>query len=40
LRIITAADLGNGGIPLGLIFLGVLVVGGIIYWRVRRKKKR
>lgn len=40
LRIITAAELGNGGLPWGMIILGLAVVGGIIYWRVRRKKKR
>ena len=40
LRIITAADLGNGGLPWGWIILFVAVVGGIIYWRVRKKKKR
>jgi len=40
LRIITAADLGNGGMPWGWIILGLAVVGGVIYWRVRRKKKR
>jgi LPXTG-motif cell wall-anchored protein len=38
--IITAADLGEGGIPWGWIILGLAVVGGLIYWRVRRKKKR
>ncbi len=40
LRIITAADLGNGGTPWGMIIIGLAVVGGIVYWRVRRKKKR
>ncbi len=40
LRIITKSELGNGGFPWGLVFLALLVVGGIIYWRVRKKKKR
>jgi hypothetical protein len=40
LRIITAAELGNGGTPWGMIIIGLAVVGGIVYWRVRRKKKR
>ncbi len=40
LRIITAADLGNGGFPWGTIIIVLAVVGGIIYWRVRKKKKR
>lgn len=40
LRIITAADLGNGGLPWGWIILFLAVIGGIIYWRVKRKKKR
>jgi hypothetical protein len=40
LRIITAAELGNGGTPWGMIILGLAVVGGVVYWRVRRKKKR
>ncbi|MEM4240331.1 MAG: COG1361 S-layer family protein [Candidatus Woesearchaeota archaeon] len=40
LRIITAKELGNGGFPWGWIVLAVIVVGGIIYWRIRKKKKR
>ncbi len=39
LRIITAKELGNGGLPWGWIILAVAVVGGIIYWRIRRKKR-
>ncbi len=40
LRIITAKELGNGGMPWGWIVLASAVVGGIIYWRISRKKKR
>ncbi|MEM4247200.1 MAG: COG1361 S-layer family protein [Candidatus Woesearchaeota archaeon] len=40
LRIITAKELGNGGLPWGWLVLALIVVGGIIYWRIRKKKKR
>jgi hypothetical protein len=40
LRIITAADLGNGGVPWVWVIIGIAAIGGIIYWRVRKKKKR
>ena len=40
LRIVTEAELGKKRSPIGIIAVAVLVIGGIIYWRMRRKKKR
>jgi hypothetical protein len=40
LRIITAKDLGNGGFPWGTVIIVLAIAGGIVYWRIRKRKKR
>jgi hypothetical protein len=40
LRIITQKELGNGGFPWGILLVVLAAIGGIVYWRIRRKKKR
>ncbi len=40
LRIITQKELGNGGFPWSILLVVLAAIGGIVYWRIRRKKKR
>lgn len=40
LRIITDADLGKGGFPIGTIIVALLVIAGGAYWWFKRRKKQ